>query len=138
MDIKIRIWDSASKRWVQDKLSCNWFRLDAYGYIIPKRQESRYVFNLSTGKFDRFGKEIWQGDILGKKANKIALGGGYVLGTYDYHPYNCHVVEWDNGCWKVNRDSISKWLWWADHFKSGEKIGNIFDNPELFEKINLV
>ena len=77
----------------------------------------------STGLHDKNGKLIYEGDIL-KQPD----------GIVDY-------VYWENGCYLHNGTAITNYDFcyqgdsWAKEVNTHEVIGNMYENPELIERI---
>ena len=67
-----------------------------------------------TGLKDKNGREIYEGDIC-----RLWYPDGYKLG----------VVEFKNGCFYWNSNSVGFWN------EELEVIGNIYENPELLEEV---
>ena len=101
---------------------------ECHGYIISSRNK-RYAIEVNpetvgqyTGFHDRFGNEIYEGDIVYcqtkfRKAKAIIkfIDGKFVAywDSILTHPQNGHCIA----CYEIN--------------KRFEVIGNIYDNPEL-------
>lgn len=88
---------------------------DFIGMSIP--YQPSFVLMQYTGLHDKNGKEIYEGDIL-KVYYKGMSGVGYVEYDNDYCEYKIII--------NTDKDYFS--LWKSIDL---EKIGNIYDNPEL-------
>ena len=88
---------------------------DFIGMSIPS--QTSFVLMQYTGLHDKNGKEIYEGDIL-KVYYKGMSGVGYVEYDNDYCEYKIII--------NTDKDYFS--LWKSIDL---EKIGNIYDNPEL-------
>lgn len=84
--------------------------------------EKGYRFMQYTGLKDKNGKEIYEGDIVGKNG------------------YWSFIVEFDNGSFRLNPLDIVQSRNWEHRTLTNEwlligfeVIGNIYDNPELLE-----
>lgn len=88
---------------------------DFIGMSIPSQPS--FVLMQYTGLHDKNGKEIYEGDIL-KVYYKGMSGVGYVEYDNDYCEYKIII--------NTDKDYFS--LWKSIDL---EKIGNIYDNPEL-------
>lgn len=122
-EIKFRAWDEEENRWLSVE------EIEKLLFLNPQvHPANRGVFHLDTltrksilfsgftGLHDRNGKEIWEGDILmGKSGPKPVLWSekevAFVaaIDGYSYIP--------------------------VDNWKNKEVIGNIYENPELLEKV---
>jgi len=88
-----------------------------------------------TGLLDANGKEIYEGDIFNHKTDKRHPDGGQICGTYGYHAENATVVEWQNGMFYINRESLIDFINFSKLSGHGKEIiGNIYENPELLGK----
>lgn len=122
-EIKFRIWDVENKEML--KVQELDFEPTFYGGRIAIRpdQYNDYfdtedmILMQYTGLHDKNGKEIYEGDIL-KVYYKGMSGVGYVEYDNDYCEYKIII--------NTDKDYFS--LWKSIDL---EKIGNIYDNPEL-------
>lgn len=123
-EIKFRVWDIDNKRWVKHLTLCvdlfmpkSWFRVMQF-----------------TGLLDKNGNEIYEGDVLefkndlGKhiKHQVFYKEGGLCVNTHndDFHKPSNEIVFYE-ACADMQN---SGWL------KQCETIGNIYENPELLKK----
>jgi uncharacterized phage protein (TIGR01671 family) len=120
MNIRIRAWDEKNKKMVYDVGSFPYqthvtpagtiYVIDNKGFELP--------LMLSTGKLDRDGEEIYEGDIMGGKR----LTSSFV--------YPNMAISWDDSAmtWKTTNGkktrTNSTWL-------ATKVMGNIYQNPEL-------
>lgn len=105
--IKFRAWDRVLERMLIPKFigNGNNFCSDDLMAVTGVIELLQY-----TGLKDKNGKEIYEGDIIGSNMNGQR---------------QCHEVRWV--------DESAKWsMYWYD---DPEIIGNIYENPELLERI---
>ena len=115
-EIKFRAWDKRNSRFLRHNIHIDgdgmifW----VFGYsceYFPKEDVEIEVF---TGLRDKNGKEIYEGDVLGKSSCGCPL-----------------VVEWLFGRFEARScDSVLDRNYWKDC----EVVGNIHENPELIGK----
>ena len=117
-EIKFRAWDG-EKMFVPG------------GLKNPVNFTDNVVHMQYTGLKDVNGKEIYEGDIVKNKYNKLELvKWGYFVESVNFNEYSNQ-----NYGWYVGQDSqyedfeqIHNGMW--------EVIGNIYENPELIKKEN--
>lgn len=106
--------------------------MHGYHYIMPKDDYSIwYEINPDTicqytGLTDKNGNKIWENDIV-RKSDVNALGWSRVR--------NCKVSFDEMGYWLLTTEYGDGY--WLGEFAAEqiEVIGNIFDNPELLERM---
>ena len=77
-----------------------------------------------TGYYDKYRKEIYEGDRLYDFVNNV----NYLV------YYNYYQNSFDYVCLNMNKQSIKICKSWCDIEVCCRVVGNIFDNPELLEK----
>jgi uncharacterized phage protein (TIGR01671 family) len=142
-EIKFRAWDKIGKIMIDWPVNVYtdeegpWWSADHIGETgntIASFDGKTGVLMQFTGLFDKNGKEIYEGDIFNYKYDKRAEGGGYIAGTYGYHPENAQVVEYRNGCFMVGHESLYDFVAFSKLPGHGkEVIGDIYSNPELLK-----
>lgn len=123
-EIKFRIWDENSKKWLDN------YRVYQYGNIANNGEwtdREEVVVQQYTGLKDNNGKEIYEGDIVSYSVT--AFGS-----TEDIRL----VVEYDSfrGCYDAmmpptKEPSIP--MSFANALMDCRMVGNIFENPELLK-----
>jgi len=125
--LRFRAWDYLSDPpGMVDYVECEEFTLD---FLFHDQLDAMQ----STGRPDKNGVEIYEGDIVTAK--------GWSLGFFDDKELNAkRVVTWNErkACWELpNRDGkIPGGLGWPACASTRRLtvIGNIYENPELLEK----
>lgn len=119
-EFKFRFWDEEMKSyWDWEEIQNDW---ESDGYFDTAFRQDHWKCEQFTGLYDRNGKEIYEGDILGYK---------------DYA--DKRVVVWDNKymAYRVhdedNVDCGSCYQEYVGEFGI-EVIGNIHKNPELLKE----
>ena len=125
---RYRVWDKLDKE-IYEAGEIHWFRgeFDFIGDGITfKRDADEIELMQSTGLKDKNGKEIFEGDI-------VQFEDCYEVPDFLY--INTGIIEWCQGGFHVtNRDSVL-----MEDLLDGDSldvtiIGNIYENPELFEE----
>lgn len=116
-EIKFRAWDK------EDENMTSWESINLdFEYSLEQFLEmDRFVMMQFTGLRDKNGKEIYEGDILGKTSETSGL-------SYRY------TVEWDseNARFMARGKHFQELV--SDSLERGCKvIGNIYESPELLE-----
>lgn len=117
-EIKYKVWDIEYKKWRDDSLAL------AVGRMSESAQRQGYILVEYTRCRDVNGLEIYDGDILIKR-RKLEGGGNHMK------PF---LVHWqpDRCGWNVrNMPNIGNPIYY-------EKLGNIYENPELLNKKGLI
>lgn len=112
--------------------------MHGYHYIMPKDDYSIwYEVNQDTicqytGLTDKNGNKIWENDVV-KYEDAECDAEGY----HDNVFVNIgKVFISPQGVFFTNRQTVDMDdLWLSDHSVEAEVIGNIFDNPELMERM---
>jgi len=117
-EIKFRAWDKSMKKMQHPKLWDN---------TMPSNWDKHYELQQFTGLTDNNGKEIYEGDIVEFES----LDG---MSTPSLK-IERHVIMWQetNCCFNI------PWLRYGTlyfpNINSVKVIGNIFENPELINKL---
>ncbi len=146
-EIKFRIWNKRSKRFVQEDTDVDnrrGYNLGEYAispngdiYFYEQHDGGMDVLEPDdlersqfTGLEDKNGKEIYEGDIViyeytyNEAMESSAYGNGEVC--------DIDMVEWYEGRYILNRKGLSSKMYFLfDDYKELKVIGNIFENPEL-------
>lgn len=115
-ELKFRAWNDNSKKWVQEDilLDSAFNPLSLKGLFVNQRDEMLITVQLFTGRFDDYGREIYEGDILRLGSNNLKAEVFYSLEEF------CFICKYPWGNFAYLPD-----------FKNVEVIGNIFENPNL-------
>lgn len=142
--ISFRVWDKGRKEWVHgpgDEVNLfgecillgEFLRRDSDDTHVSLDDLNDMVALQFTGLKYK-GVDIYEGDIFNRKRNKASPAGGYIAGTYAYHPETAQVVEWHNGGFLVGHEPIASFLSFILHAgHEQDLIGNIYSNPELLK-----
>ncbi len=137
-EIKFRVWDKEMKiMWEEN----NPFYIGTDG-TMPEydgfktldtsiNQIDNYVLMQYTGIKDKNGKEIYDGDVLYKPAQRIFKGYKLHRPVKDVE-FKKHIVEWK----RVNKFGLYGWSFGESSLKKDmwEVIGNIYEDPQLSDK----
>lgn len=129
MILKYRAWYVLAEEMIDEILMISFVRKEIIGKFsdgstsVPlkfedKRNGEDVVLMQSTGLFDKNGKEIFEGDILGTKD-------GLLNGVVEYRS--------DLGMWTNSLIRYNNFERLCSVANSREIIGNIYENPELLE-----
>ncbi|MFT8669479.1 MAG: YopX family protein [Liquorilactobacillus hordei] len=121
-EIKFRVWSNELKkyRFLSDVnnnqgLGMGFEVVNGWGGNVTTIYHSiGDVVEQYTGLKDKYGKEIYEGDIL-KRKDFLFYDGNFIFLPVEYK-----YAEWELGMRRLN-----------DVYKSCEVVGNIHDNPEL-------
>ena len=83
----------------------------------------------STGLLDKYGKEIFEGDIV--RTTRFLGRADEIGGFYEYEKDYVGVVKVLEGAWVIDTGSVAVRLW--SEIDEPEVLGNIYENPELLE-----
>lgn len=116
-EFKFRAWDKAEKRFyyftLQEILERKCHYQGGFDFRMVKADKTQY-----TGLKDINNKEIYEGDIV--KVFDVSTG----INSEGY-------VTFGNGCFYITDGEYSRYRW-VDY--QVEVIGNIYENPELWEE----
>ena len=126
---KYRVWYVLAEEMINEILMISFVRKEIIGKFsdgstsVPlkfedKRNGEDVILMQSTGLFDRNGKEIFEGDILGTKD-------GLLNGVVEYRS--------DLGMWTNSLIRYNNFERLCSVASDREIIGNIYENPELLE-----
>lgn len=130
MILKYRAWYVLAEEMIDEILMISFVRKEIIGKFsdgstsVPlkfedKRNGEDVVLMQSTGLFDKNGKEIFEGDILGTKD-------GLLNGVVEYRS--------DLGMWTNSLISYNNFERLCNVAGNREIIGNIYENHELLEE----
>lgn len=126
----MRIWDDDNDEWLcqSDKNASTYYGFDITGGEItefqglPKWHTGRHlIWEQSTGLKDRYGKEIYEGDIVSERH-------GDIIGKIVRKPSGEYRIIWIG---VFGGESVL-----CDHRSLCEVIGNIHETPGLLVEIN--
>lgn len=121
-EIKFRAWSIKFEEYIEDVIhdGSSWLEAHGYDYVTVSEifDGDEFILEQYTGLKDKNGKEIYEGDILQGKNNKI------------------YEVSFSDGYTKFESNSGSYGgllRGYIDEFEM-RIIGNIHENPELLEE----
>lgn len=148
--IKFKVWDTKQNKFLEQvPVIESWIDSDSwddpeqaleepYEWTIAPTYNGRLIWLQFTGKYDKNGNEIYDGDILYVEFEKSRL-----LNAFDIYLKKWkHVVSWasDKQGWnipdieQVFRETLATAVYNQDKpTPQWEKIGNIYQNPELVD-----
>jgi len=126
-DTKFRAWDSARKKWVYFNLfeiiNINHESLtDDERAFIQLERVGRY-----TGLHDKYGKEIYEEDIV-----KLSSGSFIGIGVVCYGRFAKFLIDCSatgGGIWDFGVVGIYEEV--SNRMTNMEVVGNLYENPEL-------
>lgn len=124
MNPKFRVWDKRFSEFVEDFFVSEDGKIykktkdTSYGFAISRETSDKIILMQSTGLFDKNGKEIFEGDIIG---SKDGLLNGVVLYRSDLAMWTVDLIRYNNFERLCNVAS------------SREIIGNIHENKDILE-----
>lgn len=122
-ELKFRVWNLSTKTWSAPlAISPSGIRI-----VSICLDEDNYVYSQYTGRLDKNGKEIYEGDVLSAKSFSCwsdKIGFFYKAIVFYYPEEACYKYGFNPklGGDKFSTDAITKTL-------DIEVIGNIFENP---------
>ena len=131
-EIKFRAWNLESKRWIED------WSISSYDRILDLNAEmhdGHLIVCQYTGIHDKSGKEIYEGDIcVEDRGERYEQIGQIFFGCGGEGEPADYVGSYYGWCFGSGNPDIDE----TTGFLGGELevIGNIYENPELLEKVN--
>ena len=136
-DIKFRVWDKETKHMhicgedIHDEISFENETNKAYYYNLQNgcgslREDSAYILMQYTGLKDKNGKDIYDGDIIFIKGETKLLD---IKGKVEYSNILAQFIITNTGNIVNEAEPLGDY-----EEEDIEKIGNVYDNPELLEE----
>lgn len=136
-DIKFRVWDKETKHMhicgedIHDGISFENETNKAYYYNLQNgcgslREDSAYILMQYTGLKDKNGKDIYEGDIIFIKGETKLLD---IKGKVEYSNILAQFIITNTGSIVNEAEPLGDY-----EEEDVEKIGNVYDNPELLEE----
>lgn len=126
-NIKFRVWDSSLNKWSDQFTPANSYYF-IWGYnnkngkgilgLVPNPANENFIYQQSTGIFDKNNKEIFEGDII---ENNNFIG----ICEYNEKTANFFCKRIKNK--KEGINELMGVIYWD------KVIGNIYENPELLK-----
>lgn len=126
MELKFRVWEKETRAWVEelDTISmCGFTMAGIVSYAAEKNEE--YDIVMYTNINDHKGKEIYEGDIVSYDSEITPFSNSKFIGE----------VKLVDGCFVVENELLEKCVELFDEIAVIKVIGNIYENPEMLEKI---
>jgi uncharacterized phage protein (TIGR01671 family) len=129
-EIKFRFWCKLTKSFLDNycaiigsgKILSYCFETEKWGEVVPEVVSETLEINQFTGLHDSKGREIYEGDVV-KSSSWSSLA----------------KISYKNGAFRIIKPNYnSDFVLDCDEIKINqiEVVGNIFENPELFEADN--
>jgi len=148
--IKFRAWINWGGTQAKDKMVkvSSW---DSFGNIgtTISRGGTRYVKPIAlmqyTGLKDKYGKEIYEGDILAHRYDSMKPKEKSFVGVVEYHADKIIEIGWENDATRFtgfvlkgsNRPLIDEdYFSNISHMGEYEVIGNVYENPTLWDALH--
>ena len=97
--------------------------------LLPR--DDNTILMQSTGLFDKYDNEIFEGDIV--KTTRF-FGRAYETGGfYEYEKELIGIVKQLEGAWVIETGKGAVYLW--SDINENEILGNTWENPELLEDL---
>lgn len=137
---KFRAWYVLAEEMIDEILMISFVRKEIIGKFrdgstsVPlkfedKRNGEDVILMQSTGIRDVSNQEIFEGDIV--KTTRFVGRADEVGGFYEYDKEFIGIVKQLEGSWVIDTGSDAVCLW--TEIEENEIIGNIYENPELWE-----
>jgi uncharacterized phage protein (TIGR01671 family) len=121
--IKFRAWIVKDKEWLND------FSVSTDGEIVNESNwmmdPEKVILMQSTGLTDKNGKDIFEGDVLG----------GFFENGFIKWCDKCKALQYSASGFCFACEGDVHWYELVEDEGTLEVIGNVYENPELLEKI---